>query len=104
MRTAKHQQCGRGTASLLHLNAPPALAHRLTIVREPRRLPAVFSVKEVTLLLQAAAGPKYKAAFATSYGAASGFPTPVRAAARESELQETDPGPRMPSIATNARL
>jgi integrase/recombinase XerD len=47
----------------------PDLARRLTAVREPRRLPAVLSVEEVTLLLQAAPGPKYKAAFATAYGA-----------------------------------
>jgi integrase/recombinase XerD len=45
------------------------LARRLTIVREPRRLPAVLSVEEVTLLFEAAPGPKYKAAFATAYGA-----------------------------------
>src|SRR4051794_15964474 len=43
----------------------PDLARRLTVVREPRRLPAVLSVEEVTLLLQAAPGPKYKTAFAT---------------------------------------
>ena len=47
----------------------PELARRLTIVREPRRLPAVLSVDEVTLLFEAAPGPKYKAAFATAYGA-----------------------------------
>src|SRR2546429_6483023 len=47
----------------------PDLARRLTVVREPRRLPAVLSVEEVTLLLQAAPGPKYKAALATAYGA-----------------------------------
>jgi len=47
----------------------PDLARRLTVVREPRRLPAVLSVEEVTLLLQAAPGPKYTAAFATAYGA-----------------------------------
>ena len=45
------------------------LARRLTIVREPRRLPAVPRVEEVTLLLQAAPGPKYKAALDTAYGA-----------------------------------
>jgi site-specific recombinase XerD len=45
------------------------LARRLTVVRQPRRLPAVLSVEEVTLLLQAAPGPKYRAAFATAYGA-----------------------------------
>ena len=47
----------------------PDLVHRLTVVRQPRRLPAVLSVEEVTLLLQAAPGPKYKTAFATAYGA-----------------------------------
>src|SRR5580692_7158886 len=47
----------------------PDLARRLTVVRQPRRLPAVLSVAEVTLLLQAAPGPKYKAALATAYGA-----------------------------------
>ena len=47
----------------------PDLARRLTVVRQPRRLPAVLSVEEVALLLQAAPGPKYKAAFATAYGA-----------------------------------
>ena len=47
----------------------PDLVHRLTIVRQPRRLPDVLSVEEVALLLQAAPGSKYKAAFATAYGA-----------------------------------
>jgi len=41
----------------------------LAVVRQPRRLPSVLSVEEVTLLLQAAPGPKYRAAFATAYGA-----------------------------------
>jgi hypothetical protein len=45
------------------------LARRLTIVPYPRRIPAVLSVEEVTLLLQAASAPKYKAAFALAYGA-----------------------------------
>src|SRR5260370_33179487 len=45
------------------------LARRLTVARQPRRLPAVLSVEEVALLLQAAPGPKYKAALATAYGA-----------------------------------
>src|SRR5262249_14021691 len=44
----------------------PDLARRLTVVRQPRRLPAVLSVEEITLLLQAAPGPKYKAALATA--------------------------------------
>src|SRR5271169_4308034 len=47
----------------------PHLARRLTIVHRPRRLPAVLSAEEVALLLQAAPGPKYKAALATAYGA-----------------------------------
>ena len=45
------------------------LGRRPRRVRQPRRLPAVLSVAEVTLLLQAAPGPKYKAALATTYGA-----------------------------------
>jgi integrase/recombinase XerD len=47
----------------------PDLARRLTVVCQPRRLPSVLSVEEIALLLQAAPGPKYKAAFATAYGA-----------------------------------
>src|ERR1700719_1510491 len=47
----------------------PDLARRLTVVRQPRRLPAVLSVEEITLVLPAAPGPTYKAAFATAYGA-----------------------------------
>jgi integrase/recombinase XerD len=47
----------------------PDLARRLTVVREPRRLPVVLSVEEVTLLLQSAPGAKYKAALGTAYGA-----------------------------------
>jgi site-specific recombinase XerD len=47
----------------------PDLARRLTVVRQPRRLPAVLSAEEIALLLQAAPGPKYKAALATAYGA-----------------------------------
>src|SRR5438128_4298127 len=45
------------------------LARRLTVVPYPRRIPAVLSVEEVTLLLRATSAPKYKAAFATAYGA-----------------------------------
>ena len=47
----------------------PDLAQRLTVVREPRRLPSVLGVEEVTLLLQSAPGAKYKAALGTAYGA-----------------------------------
>ena len=44
----------------------PDLARRLTVVPQPRRIPAVLSVEEVTLLLRAASASKYKAAFATA--------------------------------------
>ena len=47
----------------------PDLSRRLTVVPQPRRIPAVLSVEEVTLLQRAASAPKYKAAFATAYGA-----------------------------------
>ena len=47
----------------------PDLARRLTVVPYPQRIPTVLSVEEVTLLLRAATAPKYKAAFATAYGA-----------------------------------
>ena len=47
----------------------PDLSRRLTVVPQPRRIPAVLSVEEVTLLLRAATAPKYKAGFATAYGA-----------------------------------
>jgi integrase/recombinase XerD len=47
----------------------PDLARRLTVVPNPRGIPVVLGVEEVTLLLQAASAPKYKAAFATAYGA-----------------------------------
>ena len=42
----------------------PDLARRLTVVRQPRRLPTVLSTEEIALLLQAAPGLKHKAAFA----------------------------------------
>ena len=45
------------------------LARRLTVVRQPRKLPLVLSVEEVARLLDAAPGPKYKAALGTAYGA-----------------------------------
>src|SRR5215207_5368645 len=46
----------------------PDLVRRLTVVPYPRRIPTVLSVEEV-MLLRAASAPKYKAAFATAYGA-----------------------------------
>jgi integrase/recombinase XerD len=47
----------------------PDLTRRLTVVRQPRKLPLVLSAEEVVCLIEAAPGPKYKAAFATAYGA-----------------------------------
>jgi site-specific recombinase XerD len=47
----------------------PDLSRRLVIVRYPRKLPNVLSAEEVGRLLEAAPGPKYKAALGTAYGA-----------------------------------
>jgi len=49
----------------------PYLSGRLVLVRHPRKLPSVLSVEveEVGRLLQAAPGPKYKAALGIAYGA-----------------------------------
>src|SRR3954449_611255 len=47
----------------------PDLARRLALVRPPRKLPLVLSLEEVTRLLEAAPGPKYRAALGTAYGA-----------------------------------
>jgi integrase/recombinase XerD len=45
------------------------LARRLTVVHEPRKVPLVLSPAEVARLLEAAPGPKYKAALSAAYGA-----------------------------------
>jgi integrase/recombinase XerD len=45
------------------------LARRLTFVHEPRKVPLVLSSAEVARLLEAAPGPKYKAALSAAYGA-----------------------------------
>ena len=47
----------------------PEMARQLTFVREPRKIPAVLSPEEVTRLLEAAPGPKYKAALSAAYAA-----------------------------------
>jgi integrase/recombinase XerD len=47
----------------------PGLARLLTFVREPRKIPAVLSPEEVCRFLEAAPGPKYKAALGAAYGA-----------------------------------
>lgn len=41
----------------------------LTFVREPRKIPEVLSLDEIARLLEAAPGPKYKAALSAAYGA-----------------------------------
>ncbi len=66
----------------------PDLARRLTVVPQPRRIPAVLSVEEVALLLRAASGPKYKAAFATAGAGprAGRRPDPWGAGLRVSEV------------------
>jgi integrase/recombinase XerD len=45
------------------------MARHLTFVREPRRIPVVLSLEEIARLLEAAPGPKYKAALSAAYGA-----------------------------------
>jgi integrase/recombinase XerD len=45
------------------------LARHLTFVREPRKIPVVMSPEEVARFLEAAPGPKYKAALSAAYGA-----------------------------------
>jgi integrase len=44
-------------------------ARHLTFVRELRRIPVVLSEEEIVRLLEAAPGPKYKAALSAAYGA-----------------------------------
>jgi len=66
----------------------PDLSRRLTVVPQPRRIPAVLSVEEVTLLLRAATAPKYKAAFTTAGACprAGQRPDPWGAGLRVSEV------------------
>ena len=45
------------------------LARRLVMARQPQKLPTVLTPVEVQALLEAAAGPKAKAAMAVAYGA-----------------------------------
>jgi integrase/recombinase XerD len=47
----------------------PNVTKLLTFVAEPRKIPVVLSPEEVTRFLDAAPGPKYKAAFSAAYGA-----------------------------------
>ena len=47
----------------------PDVTRPLTFVAEPRKIPVVLNPEEVVRFLEAAPGPKYKAAFAAAYGA-----------------------------------
>ena len=47
----------------------PEMARYLTFVREPRKIPVVLSPEEIARLLEAAPGPKYKAALSAAYSA-----------------------------------
>ncbi|HEV1992606.1 MAG TPA: tyrosine-type recombinase/integrase [Candidatus Dormibacteraeota bacterium] len=47
----------------------PDVTKRLTFVAEPRKIPVVLSPEEVARFLEAAPGPKYKAALSAAYGA-----------------------------------
>lgn len=47
----------------------PEVTKLLTFVAEPQRIPVVLSPEEVTRILDAAPGPKFKAAFSAAYGA-----------------------------------
>jgi integrase/recombinase XerD len=46
-----------------------SIARLLAIVAEPRKIPVVLSPEEMARLLEAAPGPKYKAALSAAYGA-----------------------------------
>ena len=45
------------------------VARHLTFVREPRKIPVILSLDEIARFLEAAPGPKYKAALSAAYGA-----------------------------------
>ena len=45
------------------------VARSLTFVAEPRKIPVILSPEEVARFLEAAPGPKYKAALGAAYGA-----------------------------------
>ena len=68
------------------------LSRRLILVRQPRKLPDVLSVEEVGRLLEAAAGPKHKAALGTAYGA--GLRVSEVAALKVDDIDSTHADPR----------
>ena len=47
----------------------PSVTRLLAVVAEPRKIPVVLSPEEMARLLEAAPGPKYKAALSVAYGA-----------------------------------
>ena len=47
----------------------PEMARHLRLVQQPQKLPGVLTTEEVLRLLEAAPGPKYKAALGVAYGA-----------------------------------
>ncbi|VAW79670.1 Site-specific tyrosine recombinase [hydrothermal vent metagenome] len=47
----------------------PEIMKRMRHVYEPRKIPVILSLEEVTRLLQSAGGPKYQAALGVAYGA-----------------------------------
>jgi integrase/recombinase XerD len=47
----------------------PGVTKLMTFVAEPRKIPVVLSPEEVARFLEAAPGPKYKAALSAAYGA-----------------------------------
>jgi len=47
----------------------PELARRMRYLHEPRKIPEILSIEEVTRLIQAAGSLKYQAAFSVAYGA-----------------------------------
>ena len=47
----------------------PEVTRLLTTIAQPRKMPVILTPEEVVRFLEAAPGPKYKAAFAVAYGA-----------------------------------
>jgi site-specific recombinase XerD len=71
----------------------PDVARHLTVVREPRRIPVVLSPEEVARLLEAAPGPKYKAALSAAYGA--GLRVAEVVALKVADVTRVKPGGRL---------
>src|SRR5437773_11764774 len=74
MQTGVRPPTVNGSVAALRFFLPvtldrPEMARHLTFVREPRKMPMVLSPDEIARLLEAAPGPKYKAALSAAYGA-----------------------------------